>query len=232
MSPNLIKFLPKSLTSLRLCSLEPSDPWFDYNTGNRLDSVSEHPEYSTHENCVTNSFDWKDSSLPPTLTCVELTNTFQLGDEFLADQHLPNLLELRLTQSKNFTDSSVPLLSPHLTTLDLRSSSEISGKSFRFLPRRLISLDLKRSKSIFDDDIKHLPRTLTSIDFSHAIHLTDLCIPDLPPHLAELNILYNTQITPSAFPLFPYPFRSSQLLKQATFAHWKIIQGVVSIHRK
>ena len=187
-TPNLIKFLPKSLTYLHLYTLSHLITWFDCNTGQRIDSVSELPEYSIYEKCLSTSFDWKDfSPLPSTLTYFNLTSALQLGDSFLLHRNLPNLLELNLSSSRHLTDLSIPLLPSHLTTLALGSTSQISGKSFQFLPRCLVTLFLNSAESILDSDIQHLPQTLKYGSFDKTIHLTELCIPHLPPHLERLR---------------------------------------------
>ena len=228
MSPNFFKSLPKSLTSLTLICNPPSSPWFDCNTGKRLDTISKHPEYFTHEICVSNCFDWKDSScLSSSITSLIMIGFDQLGDTFMLNQQLPNLLELDLGNSKHLSDLSIPLLSAHLTVLDLWSSSRVSGKSFEILPRGLLSLHLNSSESIFDDDIQHLPRTLKRVEMNKAIHLTDLCISDLPPHLEHLELKSSTLITPSSFPHLPYSLRSYQHRIVGIFRSWYIGRGII-----
>lgn len=228
MTPNLIKHLPKSLTFLHLAMPVANSYWFDCNTGERVEPISKLADYSIHEKCLSNNFDWKNSSpLPSTLTYLHLPNANELGDSFLEYQQLPHLLQFSLEQSMYFTDLSISLLPPHLTALDLRSSSMVSSKSFEYLPRSLLELNLNSSESIFDSGIQHLPRTLKYAYLSHAIHLTDVCIPHLPPHLEMLYMSLNSQITPSSFPKFPYSLRSSQRHKPAEFSSWHIHRGVV-----
>ena len=197
-------------------------------TGETFDSIAKLADYSIHERCTSNNFDWKNSScIPPTLSYLKLNGFDELGDSFLLHQQLPNLLELNLDASKHFSDLSIPLLPAHLTGLNLDSSSKISGKSFEFLPRCLLRLHLDSSKSIFDSDIQHLPRTLKHVELNRAIHLTELCIADLPPHLEYLSMLQNSKISSSSFPNFPYSLRSHKFSTAVSFKRWKSEWGKV-----
>lgn len=200
MSPKLIQFLPKSLISLQLSCAGSSDLWFDYKTGETIESVSTLPEFLIHENYGSN-IDWKDDlALPTSLTEIKLWDFEELGDSFLLNQKFRNLIELDLRLAKHFTDLSIPYLHPRITDINLSASSNISGKSFQFLPRALAKLSLSSSKSIFD--IEHLPRTLICVELNSAIHLTDLCAPKFPRYLEKLILSQNSQITPSSFPSF------------------------------
>lgn len=228
MSPNLFKFLPKSLTHVELKIIDSEDVWFDEITGEAIFTVSTLPEYTTHMNCLSTCFDWKDPHpLPPTLTYLSVRDDSEFGDSFLKNQQLPNLQTLKL--GANFTDLSIHLLPPHLTYLGLWNSSSISGKSFSFLPRTLTYLQLRSSESIFDADIQHLPRALKAVILNSAIHLTNSCIPDLPPHLEVLNLLRNSQITPSSFPSFPYSLRAYHSDPRARFLTWEIYEGRICL---
>ena len=230
LTPNLIKFLPKSLTSLHLRVPLSDDIWYDYNTGRKMDSVQQHPQYSIQKDCLSPSFDWKDHSpLPSTLTKLHIYYAHELGDTFLQHQQLPNLTELNLRDSKHLTDLSIHHLPQHLTYLNLESSSNVSGKSFKFLPRGLTYLNLSNSESIFDCDIEHLPRTLKRAYLNHAIHLSDICIPDLPPHLEWLYMKFNSQISTSCFPKLPYSLRSPQISQSVEFANWEVYSGVLKV---
>lgn len=227
MSPNLIKFLPKSLTFLHFSISDADDIWFDYNTGESIDPLSDLPEYSIHEECLSNGFDWTDSSLlPPGLTRLELDHADELGDSFLFYHQLPTLQHLDLQDSLHFSDVSIPLLSSHLTCLNLETSSMISGKSFQFLPRCLSYINLDSSKSIFDSDIQHLPRTLKCAYFGVAKELTDKCLQDLP-HLEFLSLRGNAKISSSFYASFPCSLRSSQSPGSVELHGWSIRYGEI-----
>lgn len=202
MSPNMIKFLPKSLTNLSLSFTRHDNPWFDIDTGKKIGPVTKLPEYTIHQNCSLSSFDWKDySSIPPTLTLCNLSNEYKLGDSFLLCQQLPNLQELFFEESKHFTDLSILLLPPNLTALRIPYLSMISGISFRFLPRHLTSLDLTYSESIFDSDIQHLHELWPKLAWIRQYTWLTCAFLDLPQHLEELAMMYNSLITPC--PSFP-----------------------------
>lgn len=230
MSPNFTKFLPKSLTFLHLwmTASKSKGAWFDYISGERVESISKLPEYSTHMNCLSKSFDWKDTSpLPSTLTYFGMSHADDLADTFMEHQQLPNLFELRLTESTNLSDLTIPYLSPSLKSLDLASSSAISGKSFQFLPKCLTSLNLSSSEQIFDSDIQHLCRTLKFVFFSSAIHLTELCLRDLPPHLEILDLSDNSLISPYYFLRFPYSLQSIQIPHSVDLKTWYVKYGQI-----
>lgn len=231
MSPNLSKFLPRSLTHLQLAAASASNTWFDYDTGEKIESVAKLQwEYSMHTKCLSPSFAWKHSSpLPPKLAYFILKSAHNLGDSFLLHTNLPNLFELNLSSSCYFTDLSIPVLSPNLTSLNLRSASRITGRSFEFLPRSLTFFDLSSSESIFDPAIQCLPRSLKRLFLSRAVYLTDMCIPDLPPNLEKLSLNHNSQITPASFSCFPLTLRSSQTLATCTveLSNWFVFEGKI-----
>lgn len=227
-SQNLFKFLPKSLTYLYLTCAADYDPWFNYSTGETIDSISKLPEYNTHENYGGN-IDWSKIRLPPNLTQLNLVEFVDLTDSFIMEQRLPNLLFFNLRETVYFTDLSIPYLSRHLSTLDLASSSDISGKCFKLLPRSLIWLNLNASVSIFDSDIQHLPRTLQQLHLDDAVELTDSCVLDLPPNLEKLSVASNKNISPSSFPNMPYRLHSRHPphYYSVTAANWAVFRGTV-----
>lgn len=207
LTPNLIKLLPKSLHSLYLSCPSDYTTWFDYNTCSKLNSITNLEEYAIHKEY--SKLHWQDEqSLPPNLTSLSFHGFNDLGDAF-AQQKLPNLLSLGLSESFRFTDHCIPLLNRHLTSLGLGDSSKITGKCFPHLPRSLTFLDLRHASSIFDDDIQHLPQCLETANLAFATHLTDESIPKFPRTLKRLDLQNNEIISKACAPHLPYALKSS-----------------------
>lgn len=222
MSPNIFKFLPRTLIELDLACASKYDDRFDYCTGElvKYDSL---PEFAIHEEAMNKC--WHD--LPPSLTHLIVHYFENMGDIFVANLKLPNLLHLIGCQS--VTDHAIKFLNPHLTVIDF-GASRITGKCFPILPRGLLYLYMDSACDIFDSDIQHLPRTLKELEMNSAVDLTESCIVDLPRHLTLLSIYRNDKITPSCFAALPYSLRSSQNEFSADFAKWNI--GCGRIHEK
>lgn len=186
MGPNLINQLPRSLTSLHLEYRDNPAPWFDFNTGEIVNSVEVEklPEYSAHKDREVLKLD--NQTFPPNITSLNLSQFSEIGNSFL-NQDLKNLLHLDLSGATLVTDIAIPLLNRHLTFLNISESSEITGKSFPSLPRSLLHLDLSSSVLIYDPDVQHLPRSLKHVFLTSAQHLTDFCIENV--HWQMLSFL-------------------------------------------
>lgn len=221
-SPNLIKFLPRALLTLRLtygpCIIQNKG---DYWT---MRGSPQHP-------IALKSY-WKEAAiLPPSLTHM-FFNAFKDLNNSLFQQNFPFLLSVDIRTGNNFSNEAIALLPKHLTSLTIDSAPLITGKSFRDLPRGLTSLYLEHSTEVRDDHIKHLPRDLVEVDLNSATLLTNICIRDLPRKLEKFKISKNMNITREVYDSLPPLLRSSKHTSAFSTYYWYTCGGTVTIVRE